>query len=126
MPFEIKKRGNPIIIVAVALGKNPFKIISFYVFIVIFNIRLEHRFRKMIVLINNDFKENFISQRFVKENNLISDLMGRMKKFIDRYAIIIYGKYDLIIHIKDSQNQNQMNIINFLATDIERYDIILG
>jgi hypothetical protein len=83
-------------------------------------------FRKMIVLINNDFKENFISQRFVKENNLISDLMGRMKKFIDRYAIIIYGKYDLIIHIKDSQNQNQMNIINFLATDIERYDIILG
>jgi hypothetical protein len=48
-----------------------------------------------------------------------------MRKFIDGHTIIIYGKHDLIIHIKDSGNQNQTNIINFLIADMERYDIIL-
>jgi hypothetical protein len=48
-----------------------------------------------------------------------------MGKFIDGYTIIIYGKYDLITYIKDLENQNQTNIVNFLAADIKRYDIIL-
>jgi hypothetical protein len=74
---------------------------------------------------NNDFEENFISQRFVKENNLISDPIKRIKKSIDRYAITIYRKHDLITHIKNSENQNQTNIVNFLAANMERYDIIL-
>jgi hypothetical protein len=90
-----------------------------------FNIRLEYGFRKMIILIDNNFEENFISQRFVKENDLIGDLMKCIRKSIDRYTIIIYGKHDLIIYIKDSENQNQTNIINFLAINIERYDVIL-
>jgi hypothetical protein len=60
MPFEIKKRENLIIIIVVALDKNSFKAISFYVFIIVFNIRLEYEFRKIIILMNNDFEENFI------------------------------------------------------------------
>jgi hypothetical protein len=75
MPFEIKKRENLIIIIAVTLNKDSFKITSSHVFIIIFNIRLEHKLRKIIIIINNDFKENFISQRFVEENDLISDLI---------------------------------------------------
>jgi hypothetical protein len=47
-------------IAAVALGKDLFKIISFHAFIIIFNIRLEYGFRKIIILIDNDFEENFI------------------------------------------------------------------
>jgi hypothetical protein len=91
-------------IAAVALNKNSFKIISFHVFIIIFNVRLEHEFRKIIVLMNNNSEENFIFQRFVKENSLISDLIKRIRKFIDGYTIIIYGKHDLVIYIKDSGN----------------------
>jgi hypothetical protein len=104
MPFEIKKRENPIIIAAVALGKDSFKTISFHAFIIIFNIRLKHRFRKIIILMNNNSEENFIFQRFVKKNDLISDPIERMEEFIDRYTVIIYGKHDLITHIKDSEN----------------------
>jgi hypothetical protein len=48
-----------------------------------------------------------------------------MKEFIDRHTIIIYEKHDLIIHIKNSGNQNQTNIVNFLAVDMKQYDIIL-
>jgi hypothetical protein len=91
-------------IAAVALGKDSFKAISSHVFIVMFNIRLEHKLRKIIILMNNDSEKNFISQRFVKENDLISDLIKYIKKFIDRYTIIIYGKHDLIIYIKDLEN----------------------
>jgi hypothetical protein len=112
-------------IVAVALDKNSFKIISSYVFIIVFNIRLKHRLRKIIVLMNSDSEENFISQRFVKENDLINDLIKYIRKFIDRYTVTIYRKHDLIIYIKDLGNQNQTNIINFFAADMERYDIIL-
>jgi hypothetical protein len=112
-------------ITVVALDKDSSKIIFFHAFIIVFNIRLEYGFRKIIVLIDSDFKENFISQRFVKENDLISDLIKYIEKFIDGYAVIIYGKHDLIIYIKNSENQNQTNIVNFLVADIERYDIIL-
>jgi hypothetical protein len=88
------------------LDKDFFKTISFHAFIVVFNIRLKYGFRKIIILINNDSEENFISQRFVKKNDLISDLIKYMKEFIDGYAVTIYGKHDLIIHIKDSENQS--------------------
>jgi hypothetical protein len=44
---------------------------------------------------------------------------------MDRYTITIYRKHDLITYIKNSENQNQTNIVNFLAADIERYDVIL-
>jgi hypothetical protein len=104
MPFEIKKREDLIIIAAVALNKDLSKAISSRAFIIIFNIRLEYRFRKIIILMDNDFEENIISQRFVKENDLISDLIEYMKEFIDGYAIIIYGKHDLIIYIKNLEN----------------------
>jgi hypothetical protein len=53
---------------------------------------------------NNNSEENFISQRFVKENGLINDLIKYIKESIDKYTIIIYGKHDLIIYIKDSEN----------------------
>jgi hypothetical protein len=75
--------------------------------------------------VDSDSEENFISQRFVKENNLISDLIKYIEKYIDGYGIIIYRKHDLIIYIKNSGNQNQTNIINFLTINMERYDIIL-
>jgi hypothetical protein len=125
MPFEIKKRENLIMITAVTLNKDLSKITFSHAFIIIFNIRLEHKLRKIIILMDNDSEENFIFQRFVKENNLISDSVKRIRKFIDGQTITIYGKHDLIIHIKNSENQNQTNIINFLATNMKRYDIIL-
>jgi hypothetical protein len=105
MPFEIKKRRNPIIIAAVALDKDPSKATSSYAFIIIFNIRLKYRFHKIIILMDNNSEENFISQRFVKKNDLIGDSIKYIKKFIDRYAVIIYRKHDLIIYIKKSKNQ---------------------
>jgi hypothetical protein len=91
-------------IIAVALNKNSSKIISFHAFIIIFNVRLEHRLRKIITLMNSSFEENFISQRFVKENDLIGDSIEYIEKFIDEYTITIYGKHNLVIHIKNSEN----------------------
>jgi hypothetical protein len=88
----------------VTLGKNLFKATSSHAFIIIFNIRLEYKLRKIITLINNDSEENFISQRFVKENDLISDPIKCIEKFIDRYTITIYKKHDLSIYIKNSEN----------------------
>jgi hypothetical protein len=104
MLFEIKKRENLIMIAAVALNKNLSKATFFHAFIIVFNIRLEYGFRKIIVLMDNNFKKKFIFQRFVKENNLISDLIERIEKSIDGYAITIYEKHDLIIYIKNSEN----------------------
>jgi hypothetical protein len=104
MPFEIKKRENLIMIAAMILNKNPSKTTSSHAFIIIFNIRLEHGLRKMIILIDSDYKENFITQRFVKENDLINDSIKCTKKFIDGYTITIYGKHDLIIYIKNLEN----------------------
>jgi hypothetical protein len=66
-------------IIVVTLGKNSFKTTSSHVFIIMFNIRLEYKLRKIIVLINNNSEENFIFQRFVKENDLISDSIKRIK-----------------------------------------------
>jgi hypothetical protein len=91
-------------IAVMALNKNSFKIISSHAFIIIFNIRLKHGFRKIIALIDNDFKKNFISKRFVKENDLINDSVKYIKKFIDGHTIIIYRKHNLIIYIKNSEN----------------------
>jgi hypothetical protein len=91
-------------IAVVALGKDSSKTTLFYAFIIIFNICLKYGFRKIIILMNNDSEKNFIFQRFVKENDLISNLMKYIKEFIDGHAIIIYGKHDLITHIKDSGN----------------------
>jgi hypothetical protein len=112
-------------IAAVTLNKNSSKTTFSHAFIVVFNIRLEYRLRKIITLMNNNSEENFISQRFVKKNDLISDPIGRIKKFIDKYTINIYRKHDLIIYIKNSENQNQTNVINFLATNMKQYHIIL-
>jgi hypothetical protein len=54
-------------IAAVALDKIFSKTIFFHVFIIVFNIRLKYKLRKIIVLVDSDFEENFISQRFVKQ-----------------------------------------------------------
>jgi hypothetical protein len=125
MPFEIKKREDLIMIAAVALDKIPSKIIPFYVLIIVFNIYLVYGFRKIIILVDNSSEENFISPRFVKKNDLISDLMKYKKNSIDRHTVTIYRKHDLITYNKNSENQNQTNIVNFLATNMERYGIIL-
>jgi hypothetical protein len=106
MLFEIKKQRSSIIIAAVALDKDFFKAISFHAFIIVFNIRLKYKFRKIIILIDSDSEKNFISQRFVRENGLINDSVKYIKEFIDGYTIIIYKKHDLIIYIKNSENQN--------------------
>jgi hypothetical protein len=74
---------------------------------------------------DSDFEENFISQRLLKQNGLIGDLIKCMGESIDRYTIIIYGKHDLIIYIKNLGNQSQTNVINFFTADMKRYDIIL-
>jgi hypothetical protein len=60
----------------------------------------------MVTPVNNNSKKNFISQRFVKKNDLIDNPVKRIKEFIDGYTITIYGKHDLIIYIKNSENQN--------------------
>jgi hypothetical protein len=91
-------------IAVVALGKDSSKVISFHAFIIVFNICLKYGFRKIIILINNNSEENFISQRFVKKNDLINDPIKYIKKSIDGYTVIIYRKHDLIIHIKNSEN----------------------
>jgi hypothetical protein len=93
-------------IAAVILDKNPSKTIFSHAFIIVFNIRLKYKLRKIIILVNNNFEEKFIFQRFVRENDLINDLIKYIKEFIDKYAITIYRKHDLIIHIKNSENQN--------------------
>jgi hypothetical protein len=94
-------------IAAVTFNKDPFKTTFSHAFIIIFNIRLEHRLRKIIILMDNNSDKNFISQRFVKENGLIDDLIKYIKKSIDKHTIIIYGKHDLIIYIKNSENENK-------------------
>jgi hypothetical protein len=101
MLFEIKKREGLIIIAAVALNKDSSKATHSHAFIVIFNVRLEHGLYKIIILMNSDFEENFISQRFVKKNGLIGDPIKRIEESINGHTITIYRKYDLIIHIKD-------------------------
>jgi hypothetical protein len=47
-------------IAAVTLDKTFFKTTFSHAFIIVFNVRLEYGFRKIIILMNNDFKENFI------------------------------------------------------------------
>jgi hypothetical protein len=47
-------------IAAVALDKDFFMVIFFLVFIVLFNVRLEYGFRKIIILVDNGSEENFI------------------------------------------------------------------
>jgi hypothetical protein len=91
-------------IVVVALSKNPFKAISFHAFIIVFNIRLKYKLRKIIVLINNNSEKNFISQRFIKENDLINDLIKYIRESIDGHTVTIYRKHNLITHIKDLEN----------------------
>jgi predicted transcriptional regulator len=92
-------------IIVVTLDKDLFKIISFHAFIIVFNIRLEYGLRKIIILMNNNSEKNFISQRFVKENDLIGDPIKYIRKSIDRHTITIYRKHDLIIHIKNWENK---------------------
>jgi hypothetical protein len=88
----------------VTLSQNSSKATSFRVFIIVFNIRLEHEFRKIIALIDNDSGENFIFLRFVRKNGLINDLIKYIEESIDEYTVIIYGKHDLIIYIKNLEN----------------------
>jgi hypothetical protein len=67
-------------IAAVALDKNPSKAIFSRAFIVVFNIRLEYGFRKIIILMDNNSENFFISQRFVRENDLINNSIKYIKK----------------------------------------------
>jgi hypothetical protein len=91
-------------IIAVALNKDSSKITFFHIFIIVFNVRLEYGLRKIIILMNNNFEKFFFSQRFVKKNDLISDLIKYIRESIDGYAVTIYEKHDLIIYIKDLEN----------------------
>jgi hypothetical protein len=97
MPFEIKKRKNPIIIAAVTLNKDPFKATSSHTFIIIFNIRLEYGLRKIIILIHNNSEKKLHFTTIRKRERFDRRSNKMYKNFIDGYTVTIYRKYDLII-----------------------------
>ncbi len=64
-----------------------------------------HGNRKITALFNYGVDEDFISQRFIKENGLEAISVERIKIIVNRYYIIIYRFYNIIIKVKDSRSE---------------------
>ena len=66
---------------------------------------LAHGNRKVTALFDYGVDEDLISQRFAKENSLEVISVGRIKTTVDKYYIIIYRFYNIIIKDKDSRSE---------------------
>jgi len=100
------------------LGKNSLRVKDIRCIFIEVILNLAHGNRKITVLFNCGVDEDFISQRFTKENGLEATPIKRMGIIVDGYNIIIYRFYNIIIKVKDSRSEVRTTQRTFYVINI--------
>jgi len=102
----------------VVLSKDPLTAKSTRYMLIEITLYFSHGNRKITALFNYRADKDLISQRFIKENNLKTTPVGRIKTTINRHYITIYRFHNIITKIKDSRNEVRATQRTFYATNI--------
>lgn len=113
-------------IASVALGADPKNAKSSQCMLIDVELRFKHGIRRLNALLDTGAQGNFLSQRIVAEEGLKADPMTVGAIAADGHAITVYGRHDVDTVATDSNGVSRSSTIPFIATDIRRYDAILG
>lgn len=85
-----------------------------------------HGKRKLFALLDTGAQGNFLSQRVAIEEGLQADPTSIGAMSSDGHSIVVYGKHAVDTVVTDSQGESRSSLVDFIATDIQKYDAILG
>ena len=81
----------------------------------------------MIVLININNEEIFMSQSFVKNAQILEFKHATIMIYvINDYKIFFYNIYDLAFFFVDNEKKTQKRILKAYIINMREYDLILG
>lgn len=89
-------------------------------------LRTPHGTRIANALIDTGAQENFISQRFIVEEEMKPEPTSTGAHTVDGHRIAIYGRHTVETRALDSRGVSRAINQTFLATDMKAYDAILG
>ncbi len=101
-----------------ALGKDPLMIKDIRCMLIEIILYLAHGNRKVTALLDYGADEDFISQRFTKENSLEITPIERIGTTVDEYYIIIYRSHNIITKTKNFRSEVRVTQHTFYATNI--------
>jgi hypothetical protein len=86
----------------------------------------EHGICKLFALLDTGAQGNFLSQKVAIEEGLRADSTSMGAMAVDGHSIAVYGRHAVEVEATDSRGESHSSTVDFIATDIKRYDAILG
>jgi len=88
-------------------------------------VNTSHNIRKVKCLINLEAKENFVSQFFVKDAQLLKDISSLLQvQAINNCIIVSYKTQKLSIVIVNSKEIRKSDYFKFYVVNMQEYKII--
>ena len=109
-----------------ALGKDPKKATQTQSLVTQVILKLPHANRMVTALIDCGAHQNFLSQKFVIEEGLQANPTTIGAYTIDGHHIAIYGRHTIDTQAIDRDGTKRSTEQEFLATDSDQYQVILG
>jgi len=80
----------------------------------------------LFALVDTGAQENFLSQKIVLEEGLQATPTRMSAETVDGHRISIYGEHTITTSAEDARGMARSCEHTYLATDISKYDAILG
>jgi hypothetical protein len=86
----------------------------------------KHGIRRLHALLNTGAQGNFLSQSVAIKKGFRANSTSAGAVAVDGYSIVVYSKHTVKTEVTDSFSECCVSDVDFIATDIKRYDAILG
>jgi hypothetical protein len=125
--FErVEKKETQVIVTAVAMANNPSQATQTKCLVTQLVIGLLYASCKVDILIDCGAHQNFLSQKFALEEGLIADPTTIGAHTINKHRVIIYRRHTVEMQATDKDGVTRSSKQEFLATDMDDYQVILG
>ena len=122
----VKKLDSDVMIASVALGVDPKDAQPTQCMVVKVALHGTHGIRTLHALLDTGAQGNFLSQSVAVEEGFRANSSSKGAVAADGHPIVVYGQHTIRTEITDSLDECRISDIEFIATDIKRYDAILG
>jgi hypothetical protein len=86
----------------------------------------KHSIRRLHALLDTGAQGNFLSQSVAIEEGFQANSTSAGAVAVDGHSIVVYSKHTVKTEVTDLFSECRVSNVDFIATNIKRYDAILG
>ena len=111
---------------SVALGKQTADVSYTQCIVIDIELCVANGPRPVRALLDTGAQANFLSQTLAIEEGLRGNQASTMAQAVDGHAVTVYGQHCVAVRVRDSMEESREHQVDFIATDMKYYDVILG